>query len=232
MILNKVEVLFCLNTNLTLGNDLFMCSFKFYIHNIWRSPNYSPRTDLVTASAIVITVVTASAALDQFYTSPVQSVDTHLYSSGGAPLPPYSTLRHIIYPSLGMNMTALGLLYRDGDLHAPVSFRLPRNKGFDLWWARDTLCSMLRPLLWLPVQHRGSALTMGSHFTSIDELFTSSSTASSPTQNSHTLGPVGRTWYVSFYRSLKWYEVAFICKAISLSQAVTNQTNSGKLIVE
>jgi hypothetical protein len=37
-----------------------------------------------------------------------------------------------MYPSLGTNMIALSLLYRDGDLHAPVSFRLPRNKGFDL----------------------------------------------------------------------------------------------------
>lgn len=168
MILKKVEDLFYLNTNLTLRNDLFMRSFKFYIH-IWRSPNYSPRTDLVTASAIVITVVTAS---------PVQWVDTHLHSSGGTPLLPYSTLRHIIYPSLGMNMIALGLLYRDADLHAPASFTLPRNKGFDLWWARDTLCycdcCMLRRLLRLPVQHRGSALTTGSHFTS-------SSTTSSPT---------------------------------------------------
>jgi hypothetical protein len=45
----------------------------------------------------------------------------------------------------------------------------------------------------LPVQHRGSALTMGPHFTSIDELFTSSGTTCSPTQNSHTLGSVGRT---------------------------------------
>jgi hypothetical protein len=38
-----------------------------------------------------------------------------------------------MYTSLGMNMMALGLLYRDGDLHAQVTFRLPRNKGFDLW---------------------------------------------------------------------------------------------------
>jgi hypothetical protein len=57
----------------------------------------------------------------------------HLQRSGGTPLLTYSTLRRIMYPSLGMNMIALGLLYRDGELHAPVSFRLPRNKGFDLW---------------------------------------------------------------------------------------------------
>jgi hypothetical protein len=39
-----------------------------------------------------------------------------------------------MYPSLGMDMTALGLLCRDAELHAPkVSFTLPRNKGFDLW---------------------------------------------------------------------------------------------------
>jgi len=32
-----------------------------------------------------------------------------------------------------MNMTALGPLSRDAELHAPTtSLRLPRNKGFDL----------------------------------------------------------------------------------------------------
>jgi hypothetical protein len=97
---------------------------------------------------------------------------------------------------------ALGLLYRDGDLHAQVTFRLPRNKGFDLWWATDTSCycdcSALRP-------HRGSALTTSSRFTSIDELFTSRSTTFSPTQNSHTLGSVGRTRLVSTWRCFHLY---------------------------
>jgi hypothetical protein len=50
--------------------------------------------------------------------------------------------------------------------------------------------------LWLRVQHRGSALNMGSHSTSIDEIFTSNS--KHYLQSPHTLGPVGRTRLVLF----------------------------------